>query len=190
MDIAVVAGLAISVAALTVAVTTYWRTELRGPHTTCMSVPGTTSVAIGPVDHPSPRLLVNVWRDLLFINDGHRPAYVSRVESKMPSPPSGVSVQRSDVGVVEKVVPVAFHRLDTLVDRGKPLRLTMAWWLVVSLDDEDRIRQLVRDPAGPLTMVVRWTALESLLVWPRFKTRQVTIHPISLLVCPAFRGVR
>jgi hypothetical protein len=179
MDSSVVVGLAISVLALVVSLTTYWRTELRGPRTACLSVPGSTVVAIGRVDDPSPRLLVNVWRDLLFTNDGHRPAYVSLVESKMPTPPIGLTVQRADVGVVDQVMPVAFHRLEALVDRDKPLRLIVTWWLVLSLDDEARLRELVRDPSGPLSMVVRWTALESFFVWPRFKSRDITVHPIS-----------
>ena len=179
MDPSVVVGLAISVLALVISLTTYWRTELRGPRTACLSVPGSTVVAIGRVDSPSPRLLVNVWRDLLFTNNGHRPAYVSLVESKMPTPPKGLVVQRADFGVVDQLAPVAFHRLDALVDRDKPLRLTVTWWLVLSLDDEDRIRDIVRDPSGTLSMIVRWTALESVFIWPRFKPREITVRPIS-----------
>lgn len=179
MDSPIVVGLIISVLALAVSLTTYWRTELRGPRTACLSVPGSTVVAIGRVDDPSPRLLVNVWRDLLLTNDGHRPAYISLVESKMPTPPTGMEVQRADVGVVDQLVPVAFHRLDALVDRDKPFRLVVSWWLVLSLDDEDRLRDTIRDPVGSLSMVVRWTALESFLVWPRFKRRETTVRPIS-----------
>ncbi|MBF6604214.1 MAG: hypothetical protein IVW53_01340 [Chloroflexi bacterium] len=179
MDRSVVVGLTISVLALAVSLTTYWRTELRGPRTACLSVPGSTVVAIGRVDDPSPRLLVNVWRDLLFTNDGHRPAYISLVESKMPTLPAGLAVQRADVGVVDHLAPVAFHRLEALVDRDKPLRLTVAWWLVLSLDDEGRLRDIVRDPNGALSMVVGWTALESLFIWPRFKPREITVRPIA-----------
>ena len=179
MDASVVVGLIISVLALVVSLTTYWRTELRGPRTACLSVPGSTVVAIGRVDDPSPRLLVNVWRDLLFTTDGHRPTYISLVESKMSTPPTGLTVQRADTGVVDQLTPVAFHRLDTLVDRDKPLRLTVTWWLVLSLDDEDRLRDIVRDPSGTLSMLVRWTALESFFVWPRFKSRETTVRPIS-----------
>lgn len=179
MEPSIVVGLIISVLALVVSLTTYWRTELRGPRTACLSVPGSTIVAIGRVDDPSPRLLVNVWRDLLLTNDGHRPAYVSLVESKMPTPPPGLAVQRADVGVVDHLPPVAFHRLEALVDRDQPLRLTVTWWLVLPLDDEDRLRDIVRDPNGTLSMVVRWTALESLFVWPKFKSREITVRPIS-----------
>jgi len=181
MDPSVVVGLTISVLALAVSLTTYWRSELRGPRTACLSVPGSTVVAIGRVDSPSPRLLVNVWRDLLFTNDGHRPAYVSLVESKMPTPPVGLAVQRADVGVVAHLPPVAFHRLEALLDRDKPLRLTVTWWLVLSVDDEDRVREIVRDPNGSLSMVVRWTSLESFFIWPRFKPREITVRPLSFV---------
>jgi hypothetical protein len=75
MDFSVVIGLTISVVALAVSLTTYWRTELRGPRTACLSVPGSTVVAIGPGLGPTPQLLVNVWRDLVLTNDGHRPAW-------------------------------------------------------------------------------------------------------------------
>jgi hypothetical protein len=136
-------------------------------------------VAIGTVEDPSPRLLVNVWRDLLITNDGHKPAYVSLIESKMPIPLQGFGVQRADVGVVDQLTPRPFHRLEALVDRDRPLRLTVTWWLVLSPEDEEGLRDLVRDPSGALSMVVRWTALESFLLWPRFKPRQITIRPIS-----------
>ncbi len=179
MDLPVVVGLIISVLALAVSLTTYWRTELRGPRTACLSVPGSTVVAIGRVDDPSPRLLVNVWRDLILTNDGHRPAYVSLVESSMPASPAGLTVQRVDVGVVDQVVPVAFHRLDALVERDKPVHLQVTWWMVLSPADEDRFRDLVRDPSGPMSMVVRWTALESFFIWPSFKHRETTVRPIS-----------
>ncbi len=181
MDPAATLGIAIGVVALALSLLTFWRTELRGPRTRCLPVLGSTKVNIGQAsDEASPRLLVNVWRDLLFINDGHRPAYISLIQCELPNLPGDLSVLRADVGVTKELVPEPFHRLEAFVDRDEPSRVTVSWWLALALEDEEKIRALIRDPSGALSMVVRWTALESVVVWPRFKVRQITIRPKSL----------
>lgn len=101
------------------------------------------------------RLLVNVYRDIVVTNDSGRPGLLGDVSCE-PLGTLPMDVHTVTVGVVDDDVPVPrpLVSLNKVVERGSPLRLTVAWWLALPPESEEMVREQIRAPQSALAMKV------------------------------------